>query len=268
MLIEDSGTEANERMNAMNKQFNYFVLACLLVLSASLTGCVKFKQTVTLMPDGSGKIDVSVALSDRMVLAAEAKGEDPFEPMRPTELKDSAKGIVAYTKPETRKKDGYTYMTFSVYFEDINTVELGTFEEDRPATKYTYTKAGKGATLTVEASLVLSAVADHEPIEPKERAKAEIITKGMLLSETYNLPGSFEAIKGVASEGQTASLEMNQVHMLDGTGPIKDLKGVEKLVFKIAEVKEDASAMKAFKAELESAKKEWEAMKEKAEAAE
>nr|MBX2852694.1 hypothetical protein [Phycisphaeraceae bacterium] len=69
----------------------------------------------------------------------------------------------------------------------------------------------------------------------------------------------------VKSDGQTATLEMTQAHMLEGTGPIKDLKDVEKLVFKITEVKEDAEAMKAFKAELQAAKKEWEAMKKEAE---
>ena len=252
----------------MTRLLKHGLLACLIVLTASMTGCVKFKQTMTLMPDGSGKIDLSFGISDQMLQMAQQQGEDPFADMDPTELEDGSKGIVAFTKPEKKKEGGFTYLSFSAYFEDINAVELGSPDDEEEPTKFTYTKDGKAATLSVEGSMILSAVAEHEPISPEEKAFAAQMMAGMLFAEVYNLPGGFEAIKGVESDGQTATIEMNQTHMLDGTGPIKDLKGVEKLTFKIAEVKEDADASKAFKAELEAAKKEWEAMKKEAQAAE
>lgn len=252
----------------MKKQLNLLVLACLLVLSASLTGCVKFKQTTTVMPDGSGKFHLSIGMSDQLVQMMKQQGEDPFSDLDPKNMSEDTKGIVAFTKPEKRAEGGYTYISFSAYFEDINAVEMGSLDEDEESAKYTYTRDGKSATLTVENSMVLSTVAEHEPIAPEQKAIAQQMTAGMLFSEVYNLPGTFAAIKGVEADGQTATLEMTQTHMLDGTGPVKDLKGVEKLVFKIAEVNEDAEAIKAFKAELEAAKKEWEAMKKEAEAAE
>lgn len=252
----------------MKKQLNTLALACLLVLSTSLTGCVKFKQTLTLMPDSSGKIDMSIGLSDQLVQMAEQRGDDPFKDMDPKNLGEEAKGIVAFTKPEKKKEGGYTYLMFSAYFEDINAVELGTKDGDQQPAKFTYTKDGKAATLTIEDSMVLSTAADYKPISPEEKAIATQMTTGMLFAEVYHLPGNFEAIKGVESDGQTAKLEMNQTHMLNGTGPVQDFKGVDKLIFKIAEVNEDEAAMKAFKAELEAAKKEWEAMKKAAEAAE
>lgn len=252
----------------MTTMIRHLTLASLVVLAFSLTGCIKFKQTMTLMPDGSGKINLSIGLSDQLMQMAKQQGEDPFNDLNPMELSEDSKGIVAFSKPETKTEGGYTYMTFAAYFEDINEVELGSPDEEEPPAKFAFVKEGKGATLTVEESMVLSAIADHEPISPEERAFAAQMTAGMLFAEVYNLPGAFEAMKGVTSDGQTATIEMTQAHMLDGTGPIKDLKGVEKLVFKITEVKEDAEASKAFKAELEAAKKEWEAMKKEAEAAE
>ena len=87
----------------MKYLFNYFALACLLTLSASLTGCVKFKQTTTVMPDGSGKIHLSVGMSDQMLAMAQQQGENPFDEMSPLKLDEDSKGIVAVTKPEVNE---------------------------------------------------------------------------------------------------------------------------------------------------------------------
>ncbi|MFK7790357.1 MAG: hypothetical protein AB8C95_12800 [Phycisphaeraceae bacterium] len=242
------------------------MLACLLLVTASLTGCVKFKQVMTVMPDGSGKMTINVGLSEQLVQMAQQQGENPFDQMDPIALGKDAKGIVAFSKPTQVKEGGYTYLTFSAYFDDINQVELGSPDDEEAPAKFTYVKDGKGATLSIEKSMILSAVADHEPISDEEKVFAAQMTAGMSFVESYNLPGSIEAVKGVAIEGSTATLEMTQEHMLNSTGPIKDLKGVDKLTFKITEVKEDAAALAAFKAEVEIAKKEWEAMKKEAEA--
>ena len=251
----------------MKTLFNRLVLACLLVLTVSLTGCVKFKQALTLMPDGSGKIDLTIGLSEQLMQMAQQQGENPFDEMNPMKLSEDSKGIVAFTKPVQKKEGGYTYLSFSAYFEDINAVELGSPDDTEEPAKFSYVKEGKGGTLSIEESMILSAIADHEPISPEEKAFAAQMTAGMNFTESYKLPGSFEAIKGITSEGNTATIEMTQEHMLNGTGPIADLKDVEKLTFKITEIKEDAAASKAFKAELEAAKKEWEAMKKEAAAA-
>lgn len=250
------------------KFIRHTMLAALVVLTASLTGCVKFKQTMTLMPDGSGKINLSIGLSDQAMQMAQQQGENPFEDMNPMELSEDSKGIVAFTKPKQEKAGGYTYMTFSAYFEDINAVELGSPDEDQPPAKFVYTKDGNGASLTVEDSMVLSAVENHEPMADEEKAFVAQMIAGMLFTESYVLPGSFEAIKGVEAKDNVATIEMDHNDMLNGTGPLADLKGIEKFVFKIKEVKQDAAAAAAFKAELEAAKAEWQAMKKEAEAAE
>lgn len=252
----------------MKNMLRHSVLAALIVLTASLTGCVKFKQVMTLMPDGSGKIDLSIGLSEQLMQMAQQQGENPFDEMNPMKLSEDSKGIVAFTKPIKKTEGGYTYLSFSAYFEDINAVELGSPDDTEEPAKFSYVKKGKGATLSIEESMILSAIADHEPISPEEKAFAAQMTAGMSFIESYKLPGSFEDIKGVTSADSTATIEMTQEHMLNGTGPIADLKDVEKLIFKISEIKEDADASKAFKAELEAAKKEWEAMKKEAEAAE
>lgn len=250
----------------MPTAIRHLMLASVVLLGVSLTGCVKFKQTMTLMPDGSGKFDLVIGLSEQLVQMAKQQGENPFDEMDPKNLDEDSTGIVAFTKPTQKKEGGYTYLSFSAYFKDINEVELGGPEEGEEAATFTYTRDGESATLTAEDTMVLSAVKNHEPVSAEEKQFAAAMMAGMLFSEAYVLPGGFEDIKGVKAEGSTATIEMTQDHMLDGTGPIKELKGVEKLVFKISGIKEDGDAMKAFKAEMEAAIKEWEAIKAEAEA--
>lgn len=251
----------------MKNLIKYVSLACLL-LTVSLTGCVKFKQVMTVMPDGSGKMTLNIGLSEQLMQMAQQQGENPFDEMDPSALSKDSKGIVAFSKPTQKKEGGYTYLSFSAYFEDINQVELGSPDDEEKPAKFTYTRDGNSATLSVEQSMILSAVADHEPVSEEEKQFAAAMTAGMSFMETYNLPGTIEAIKGLDTKGRTATLEMTQAHMLNSTGPIQDLKGVDKLTFKMSDIKEDTPAMKAFQAELEAAKKEWEAMKKEAEAAE
>lgn len=248
----------------MGTFFKNLVLASIVVLASSLTGCVKFKQTMTLMPDGAGKIELKIGMSEQLIQMAKQQGEDPFSDMDPMELSEDSKGFVAFTKPTQIKEGGYTYLTFSAYFEDINDVELGGPEDGEDPAKFTYKREGKTATLTAKDTMLLSAVENHEPMADEEKAFAAQMLAGMLFSESYILPGSFEDIKGVDGKANTATVEMDSNDMLNGTGPIEELKGVEELTFKISDIKEDAAAAKAFKAEMQAAVKEWEAMKKKA----
>ena len=240
-------------------------LASMVMIAISLTGCVKFKQVMTVMPDGSGKIDLSIGMSEQLIAMAKQQGENPFKEMDPKKLSESSKGIVAFSKPTQKTEGGYTYLSFSAYFEDANAVELGGPDDGADPSKFAYTRDGKSATLTIDNSMLLSAVRDYEPMAEEEKAFAAQMLAGMLFSESYVLPGAFEDIKGVEAEDNVATIEMDSDNMLNGTGPITDLEGVEKLVFKIAEVKEDEAAMKAFKAELEAAKLIWAEMQKEAE---
>lgn len=252
----------------MTKAMKYCLMAGLVVFATALTGCVKFKQVTTVMPDGSGKIQLRVGMSEQIIQMAKQQGEDPFKDISPAEMSASSKGIVAFSKPEQQKEGGYTYIIYNAYFEDINKVELGNPDDDKAPMTFAYARDGKSATLTAKNTMILSAVADYKPMQPEEKQFAAGMMAGMAFGEHYALPGAYEDVKGVTAAGSTAMIDMTTEHLLDGTGPIADLKGVEQLVFKITEVKEDKAAMKAFKAELEKAKAEWEAMKKEAEAAE
>ena len=165
----------------MTTMIRHLTLASLVVLATALTGCVKFKQTTTVMPDGSGKIDISFGISDQMMQMAQQQGEDPFGDLDPKEMSENAKGIVAFTEPVKEKKGGYTYMSFSAYFEDINEVELGGPDDEEEPPKFTYKRDGNSATLTVENSMIFSIISEHEPMAPEEKAFAAQMLAGMSL---------------------------------------------------------------------------------------
>lgn len=250
----------------MKKMMKVATLTSLLVLATALTGCIKAKQALTLMPNGAGKIDLKIGFSEQMMQMTKQQGEDPFSDLDPRGLAKGSKGLVAFTKPEKKTEGGYTYMMFSAYFEDINAVELGSPDENEEPAKFTYKREGDNATFTADQSMVISAVKEHEPIAEDEKAFVAAMLTGLSFSEQYTLPGRFADIKGVKGVDNTATLEITGDDMLNGTGPFKELKGVDKLTFAITGIKDDKAKAQAFEKELAAAKAEWEKMQEEAEA--
>jgi len=96
----------------------------LMVLIAGLPGCVKFKQVVTVFPDGSGKMHMSMAINEQMLTMA--GDEDPFADFSIYELADQeALGWSAFSEPRVYSADGFKTVEFTGYFLDINAVSFG-----------------------------------------------------------------------------------------------------------------------------------------------
>jgi len=244
-------------------------LACLTLAACFLLlpGCIKFKQVLTVMPDGAGKIEMKIGLSQQLVAMAKEQGEDPFKEIVPSSMEGKAEGIVAYTKPKREMVGGYTYLSFSMYFRDINDVELdGVGEGEAP--EFTYTRKDDTATLTVKNGTVLSMLKDYEPTAEAEKAQIKQMMAGLEFNEHYVLPGMFKDVEGVAGVDNTAKVDIKLDDLIDGTGPVKTLKGKDKLTFEITDITLEDEQVKAFNKELEEAVKAWEKMKAEEEAAE
>ncbi|MFN3167819.1 MAG: hypothetical protein ACE37H_12220 [Phycisphaeraceae bacterium] len=237
--------------------------ACFLLLP----GCIKFKQVVTVMPDGAGKIEMQVGLSDQLVAMAKQEGQDPFKEMVPSNMEGKAKGIVAYTKPKREKVAGYTYLTFSMYFRDINEVEMDAFGEGE-APEFEYSRKDDTATLTITNGTVLSMLKDYEPTEEAEKAQIKQMMAGLEFKEHYVLPGLFKDIEGVAGVDNTAKLDISLDDLIDDAGPVKALKGKDKLTFEVTDITLDDAQVNAFNKELQEAIEAWEKMKAEEAAAE
>lgn len=249
----------------MKTRFNALLTLVLLALIAATPGCIKYKQALTLMPDGSGKVDITWAMSDQLVEMAKQQNEDPFEKLSPDNFKGQAKGIAAFTEPKREKKDGYSYLTYTAYFQDINAVSVNMNQKEENAdgstssmdfgdpAKYTYQRDGDTATLTIENGVVMSMVSDYEPTPEEQKAQMRQMMVGFEISEQITLPGTFKDVEGVTGVDNSAILRVTLDDALDGTGPLKDLKDVEKLTFTITDITVDDAAVAAFKKEMQAA---------------
>lgn len=238
------------------------VMMAWLVLSAS-SGCVKLKQVVTVMPDRSGKIELSFGLSEQLVELAKDNKEDPFKEILPDVMKDKSKGIVAFTEPKREKQGEFTTMTYTVYFRDINKVSLDGLGEGEPA-EYRYTQQGDSAALSVRHGTILSLLADYEPTPENERAEVRQAMAGLAFSEHFILPGEITPIDGIITQANTAKLDLTLDHVLDGTGPIEELKGKQSIRLTTPRVTVDDAQVQAFNKELEAAVRDWQLKQQKA----
>ena len=254
----------------MQNRNHLTLLIVLLVSLAFLPGCIKYKQVVTLMPDGSGKIDFSWGMRNEFVQMAEAHKQDVFAQLKPDNYEHQCKGIVAFTKPKQVKQDGFTYLTYTAYFTDINEVTVNINEEevaDDGATnkmdfgvpaKYTYKRDGDTATLTIMHGIALSVVSGPNEIPaPAEQDKAQMRLEmaGFDVSEQYIMPGTLADSPGVQIIDNKVVLQISLDDVIDSTGPIKALKDKEKITIKIKDITLGDEAVKAFKKELTAAVK-------------
>jgi len=232
-------------------------LLLLVLLLVGLAGCVKLRQAVTVMPDGSGKIEMRFGLSPKLIDLAKENDEDPFREVLPAVMVDKTRGIAAFTEPKrSQGDDGFTYMTYTMYFRDINQVKVNGFGEDKP-TRYRFTKADGGATLTVTQGPALSKLSDYEPTPEAERAQVRDAMAGLVFTERYTLPGAVEPIEGLTTQSNTAELEVTLDHLLEATGPVETLKGQRELTLTVPEFEQDEATLEAFQQELDAAVKAW-----------
>lgn len=193
----------------------------LVALLAALSGCVKFKQVVTVQPDGSGKMHVSMAINEQML--GMAGDEDPFADFSVQELAEQeAAGWTAFTEPRVYSADGFKTVEFTGYFHDINAVTFGGDDpendavdaEPEPSTTFRM----EGGTLTVTGGIVAQMIsemgADPSLNDPATRAMMAPMMQGLEIRETYVLPGAVEAAEGYTTDGRTAQLTVTSDDLL------------------------------------------------------
>lgn len=238
-----------------------FALTLCLLLAG---GCVKVKQIVTVMPDGSGKLEFTFGVSQ--MLAAQA-GEDPLEEFTLENMLDEGlpEGVVAITEPQRWEDGGYDYVSFTMYFDDINEVSAPEGDAGEMFANYEFVSGDGGCTLTVRDGMMQQMMTDYEKPGPDEIAMMGQMLEGMEMVEHYVLPGEAEAIDGVTMIDNTADITVTKDNIVNGDGPIEALQGMGPLELVVAENTLDQDTIDAFADELAQAIVEWEAIKEQME---
>jgi TfoX/Sxy family transcriptional regulator of competence genes len=260
-------------MHIFNRLFVVlFALAALNVMP----GCVKYKQIITLMPDGSGKVNITMGV-DKRLLSEFGNPTDPFalvKPFSPDRVKKDARGVSAFTKAKFYSDDGYHYTSYDAYFEDINqlhlmmndTTEDGGRTEGLAYTKlggFKYVRDGDTAKLIRTKGPVLSI--GKAVSKPQKEDADEMIQrfKGIDISERYVMPGTFIDQKGIVGVDNTAILRVTLDDVLEETGPMQVFKNKDTFTIEINDITLDDEAVRAFREEMAAAVKAAEQEKEK-----
>jgi hypothetical protein len=252
-------------------------LFALLAIVFPLNGCMKYRDEMILLPDGSGKLVLHFSFNlevlekfKEMGLDLEEAGGIEKEMEFDMEEVDHFEGIVALTQPKADKKDGWKSWTVTAYFEDINKVKIFEKDEETDEKKlqmaYTFRKEGEGHVLEIDDRFM----EDDEMDEAGVEAGLEMIKehlKGFEVSRSVKMPGPVTSAKGFAKkEGRSAVHRIDESSLKDKDGVLDLMKAVKRRVVSGKSEVTDAEAA-AFKKELEEAKAAWPKIKAEMKAA-
>ena len=234
------------------------LLACA-CLAAFAPGCVKYKQTLTVHPDGSGKVDLVVGMSDPQ-LALLGPGADPFEGFSVAALAQDAQGFVAFTRPRAEDRDGFRVLTVTGYFEDVGALGLaGGGGVGFDAASY----ALEDGLLVVRQPLSGQAAAAFRQQDldlGKEEVRRVLAPSvaGLELEERYVVPGRVTAAGPLAVEGDAASASVAGAAVLDRHAELMDAyAGLDRVEVRFEPHAPSERDAAAWARELQDAKAAW-----------
>jgi hypothetical protein len=244
-----------------------------LALACALGGCLKFKQEFVLMPDGSGKMVMTIAMKPpEGAPAGEGGGLTLNEMMSedPDKMAKEMPGIVAMTRPKEEKKDGWTYLTFAAYFEDFNKVAVKQGEGDDAQTMFDgkFTKQGDGYVFELfgkGAGDATGLLAGQEDAPPEGKAQLEAMMKQMLagfeMKFGVKMPGAVKEISGfTVKNGRDASFTLSEKD-LSKPADMKKMETLKSMKAVCGASTLTAAEQDAWKAEVAKAKEEWAVLK-------
>ncbi len=216
------------------------VLRCMAVatlLCVLSTGCIKMKNQVLVMPDGSGKVILSVAVNEAMLSQALASAEALLggsakrrvpkaseisaSAVNVDGIERSSKGFVAFSQPKEHVQQGWRTISMVGYFEDINNVKIRTDKTPETTLSFAFKKNGEGYVLDVMNKSLSKLTSDSLMRSLKKATGADVppqimsamgpMVKGFSVTEAYKLPGIVTAAKGLPrTEGRVAGIALGE----------------------------------------------------------
>ncbi|BAM02665.1 hypothetical protein [Phycisphaera mikurensis] len=244
------------------RRFPSVCLALAACFALLLPGCVKYKQTTTVMADGSGKMELVMGMS-LAELARLGPEKDPFAALSVEALAKNPQGFVAFTEPRARDVDGYRVVTVTGYFEDVNQLAFagGGIGGDQELESVSYTLAE--SRLTVQRPLAGQAAAAFrdEPMSlenPELRRVLAPMLEGLELEESFVVPGAVTSAGPLAADGRRATASVAGAEVLDRHDALLDaFAPLERLEIDFEPQALSPSASEAWARELSDAKTDW-----------
>lgn len=237
---------------------------CVLSTALLVVGCIKIKQVVLVMPDGSGRMDITFGVNQAMMQGQEG-AKDPTE-IDIDQLDKESNGFVAFTKPKRTVANGWATVSLSAYFDDINAVKMDDNDGEEAKKSFVFAKSGDGYRLMIQQSMASDMTDNMNPddVPAEQQSMMAAAMAGFELTESYTMPGKIKVANGYPQiKGRTAWVHIQDSDAMDAE-KIKKLKpsGDRKVTCGPSEI--DDEQVEAFKDELAAAKKQWEKIKAEA----
>lgn len=240
---------------------NRLRLAPLAVLLA-LSGCMKIRQELLVMPDGSGRLSFTFSMANK----GEAGKFTEAEMMQgdPDEITDKVRGLVALARPTLENKDGVVRIRMTAYFDDVNALKFmddGDGDKAKPKQEFAFRRDGEAFTLEMKGNLLADEAPERGAGDAElERQRGEMFKamfSGFEFRHDVRLPGNVTVADGFSSkEGRVATWLVAEK---DLQKPVDQKKLNAAVHFKVSCGKSEISDAEAaeFRKELEKAKAGW-----------
>jgi len=226
-----------------------------------LERCYDVEYRLTVMPDGSGKVEVLISqqLTDNEL-------KKPFPLLA---VADWMKGYIALTPAKTEVKDGWRHSDFTVYFEDINKFVY----KEKPERKceevhancfhFSLAPSGDGFALTIE-DWGFVTEAHRNPKENWEELKKDSVN---VVKWNVTMPGKVTKVDGFQKmEGRSALYERSSKTITNVDDAVK-WPLCRRRVVECGKPEPNDAEWAAFKAEIHKARAAWLKLKPELEAA-
>jgi hypothetical protein len=244
----------------------------LLLLAAS--GCMKIRDELLVMPDGSGRLSFTFAIASK----AEAGKFTEAELMSgdPDEIQDKIRGLVAMGKPTLEEKDGTVRIRLTGYFDDLNALKImddGEGAKAKVKQEFVFRREGETFSVEVKGNLLAEEGPERPAGDPEiQKFREEMIKTmyaGFEFRQDLKLPGNVTSVEGfVSKDGRVAAYAVGEKN-LQTSADVKKLNAITG--FKASCGKSEVTDAEAaeWRRELEAAKAGWaelrKEMKKKAE---
>lgn len=224
----------------------------ILILTTAVAGrvehCYGYRDHLTVMPDGSGKIDVACSM--------ERAADDDWEYLK---IVRCIRGAAAFTAPKVHWKDGWSHLSFTAYFEDINRLAYNEGGPDKKCARghdecvhFALARDGEGFVLTME-DWIFSKMPFPDRSDWEEIRKE---SQNVVIREV-TLPGKVTKVEGFQkTESRQVTYERSPktIGNLEAAvkWPAADKRRIECGKSEIAD-----ADVAAFRKELEAAKAAW-----------
>lgn len=238
------------------------LLAVPLLLALTFSGCMKIREQLLVMPDGSGRLSLTFTVQAKRETAKIT--EAMLVSGDPDEILDKVRGLAALTRPQAVEKGDVIEIRMAAYFDDVNALKFmddGEGAKAKPRQEFTFVREGETCSLEIRGNLLAEEAPEPDAKNPEaEKARAELIKamfSGFEFRHDVTLPGKVLVAEGFgSSEGRTATYAVGEK---DLQSPADQKKVNSAIRFKATCGKSEVTDSEAaqFRKELEAAKAGW-----------